>query len=99
MSGFDFSIQNMIGVIAQLFTGGNVELAGLIVMVAVVFVSLIIMSGLKVPITYSLAPMLLIAVLFTTMGIVNVTLGFVIILITAVLIAREVRSTVLSWRE
>ncbi len=96
MSAFEFSIQNMIGVIAQICTGGNVEIAGLLVMLGCFFVCLIIMSSLKAPVTYSVIPMLLISIFFTAMGILSTTIGFVLIIITAVIVAGIVRHTVIG---
>lgn len=96
MSGFDFSIQNMIGVIAQICTGGNMDLAGLLVMIACFFVCLVVLSSLKAPVSYSIIPMLLISIFFTAMGVLNVTLGFILILVTAIIVASEVRKMVIS---
>jgi len=90
----DFSIQTMIEVIAQTICGGDVQVAGLLVMVAVFFVCLVILASLRAPITYSVVPLLLISVFFTALNIINVALGFVLIIITAVIVAMEVRRTV-----
>lgn len=90
----DFSIQTMIEVIAQTICGGDVQIAGLLVMIAVFFVCLVILASLRAPITYSVVPLLLISIFFTALNIINVALGFVLIIITAVIVAMEVRRTV-----
>lgn len=90
----DFSIQTMIEVIAQTICGGDVQVAGLLVMVCVFFVTLVILASLRAPITYSVVPLLLISVFFTALNIISVALGFVLIIITAVIVAMEVRRTV-----
>lgn len=90
----DFSIQNAIQIIAQAVCGGDLNIAGLLVMVAVFFVTLAIMASLKAPITYSLVPLIPLAIVFAALGVLDVTLSFLIIVITAIVVALEVRKIV-----
>ena len=90
----DFSIQNLIAIISQVICGGNIEVAGLLVMMVVFFIALIILAMARAPVTYALVPMIPLAILFASMQIVSVTLSFFIILATALFIAIEVRRTV-----
>lgn len=90
----EFSIQNFIEIIAQVACGGNMNVAGLLVMMSVFFVALVIMAMVHAPVTYSLVPMIPLAILFAAMNILDVSLTFLIIIITAVIVALEVRRTV-----
>jgi hypothetical protein len=90
----DFSIEGIIGVIAQNLCGGSTVIAGLIVMVAAFFVITVIFAAMKAPLQYALVPMMLIDIVFTAMGIINSTISFVIIIMCAVLMARQVRELV-----
>jgi len=90
----DFSIQNAINIIAQAVCGGDLTVAGLLVMVGVFFISLAIMAAIKAPVTYSLVPLIPLAIMFGTMGVLDVTLSFLIIIITAIVVALEVRKVV-----
>lgn len=90
----DFSIEGIIGVIAQNLCGGSTVIAGLIVMVASFFVITVIFAAMRAPLQYALVPMMLIDIVFTAMGIINGTISFVIIIMCAVLMARQVRELV-----
>lgn len=90
----DFSIEGIIGVIAQNLCGGSTVIAGLIVMVASFFVITVIFAAMKAPLQYALVPMMLIDIVFTALGIINSTISFVIIIMCAVLMARQVRELV-----
>ena len=92
----DFSIQNLIGIIAQVACGGDMNVAGLLVMVMVFFVALMIMAMARAPVVYSLVPMIPLAILFGAMQIIDLTLSFLVIIITAVVVGMEVRKTVLG---
>lgn len=92
----DFSIQGIIQIIAQVACGGDMNLAGLLVMVGVFFIALGFMAMAHAPITYSLVPMIPLAILFGAMGIIDVSLSFLIIIITAVVVAMEIRKTVIG---
>lgn len=90
----DFSIQNVISVIAQVLCGGDMTVAGLLIMIAVFFASLTVLAMVRAPVTYSLVPLIPIAILFAAMNILDVTVSFVIIIITALIVGNEVRKTV-----
>lgn len=90
----DFTIEGIIAVLAQTFCGGSTVIAGLIVMVAAFFVITVIFAAMKAPLQYALVPMMLIDIVFTAMGIINSTISFVIIIMCAVLMARQVRDLV-----
>lgn len=90
----DFTIQGIIEVLAQTLCGGSTVIAGLLVMVAAFFVTTVIFAAMKAPIHYALVPMILIDIVFTALGVINTTLSFIIIIVCAVLMARQVRDIV-----
>ncbi len=96
----DFTIEGIIGVIAQTFCNGSTVIAGLLVMVAAFFVIMVIFAAIKAPIHYALVPMILVDIVFTAMGVINTTISFLIIIVCAVLMARQVRDLVEGsrWR-
>ena len=90
----DFTFQGIIDVIAQTFCGGSVQIAGLLVMLAIFFAMLVVFAAVRAPMQYAVAPMLITDIVFTAMGIVNTTVSFLIIIVCAVMIARQVRGIV-----
>lgn len=90
----DFSIQNMISIIAQVLCGGDMTVAGLLVMIGVFFAALTILAMVRAPVTYSLVPLIPLAILFAAMNILDVSISFLIIIVTALIVANEVRKTV-----
>lgn len=90
----EFTIEGIIDVIAQTFCGGSTVMAGLLVMVGVFFVMMVIFAAIKAPIQYALVPMILIDIVFTSLGVINTTISFIIIVVCAVLMAKQVRDLV-----
>ena len=90
----DFTIEGIIGIVAQTFCGGSTVIAGLLVMVAAFFVITVIFAAMKAPLQYALVPMILLDIVFTAMGIINTTLSFIIIIVCAVLMAKQIRDLV-----
>ncbi len=90
----DFTLQGIIGIIAQTFCGGSMTLAGLLVMLAFFFVAVVILANVRAPITYALVPMMLLDIVFAAIGIVDSTVSFVIVILCAVLVAKQARDLV-----
>ena len=90
----DFSIEGIIDVIAQALCGGSTVIAGLLVMVAAFFLIAVIFAAMKAPLQYALVPMVLIDIVFTSLGVINTTISFIIIIVCAVMMARQVRDLV-----
>lgn len=90
----EFTLQGIIDVIAQTFCGGSTVMAGLLVMVAAFFVIMVVFAAIKAPIHYALVPMILVDIVFTAMGVINSTISFLIIIVCAVLMAREARNLI-----
>ena len=90
----DFSITGIIGTIAQVFCGGSMTMAGILVMLAVLFIMIMILANLKAPVTYALVPMIMLDIVFAMLGIVDSTVSFIIVVISAVLIAKQAQKVI-----
>lgn len=90
----DFSFINIVNVISQELFGGNTTVGGLVIMLAVTFIMMAALANMKAPIQYSLAPMIIMSIIFAAMGIMNTTVSFLIVIVCAVLIAATARRTI-----
>ena len=90
----DFTLMGIIEVLAQTFCGGSTQIAGLLVMMAVFLGMLVIFALVKAPMQYAVAPLIIVDIIFTALGIVNTTVSFIILIICAVMMARQVRDIV-----
>ena len=90
----DFTLQGIIGIIAQTFCGGSMTLAGLLVMLAFFFVCVVILAHIRAPVTYALVLMMLLDIVFAAIGIVDSTVSFIIVILCAVLMAKQARDLV-----
>lgn len=90
----DFSFINIVNVISAELFGGNTTVGGLVIMLGVAFIMMMFLAAVKAPIQYSLAPMILMSIIFAAMGIMNTTVSFLIIIVCAVLIAATARRTI-----
>lgn len=90
----DFSFINIVNVISSELFGGNTTIGGLVIMLGVAFIMMMFLAAVKAPIQYSLAPMILMSIIFAAMGIMNTTVSFLIIIVCAVLIAASARRTI-----
>lgn len=90
----DFNFINIVNIISQEMFGGNTTVGGLVIMLACAFIMMMILASLKAPMHYSLAPMILMSIIFAAMGIMDTTVSFIIIIVCAVLIATSARRLV-----
>ena len=90
----DFSFLNIINVISAEMFGGNTTVGGLVIMMVVAFIMIAILASVKAPMQYALVPMIILSVIFAAMGIMNTTVSFLIIIVSAVLIAATARRTI-----
>ena len=89
-----FSFNTIVGVIGQGFFDGSTSLAGLAIMAVLFFVMVAFLANVRAPVTYALVPMMLLAIMFAALGIVDTTVSFLIIIICAVLVALSARNLV-----
>lgn len=92
MMGVDFTIQNIMSILANTFFQGNMDIAGLSIMLVTFFIMVVILANVKAPPLYAVVPMIPLAVMFTALGIMDATLSFFVIIVTAVVIAVMARS-------
>lgn len=92
--GVDFNFANIVQILSNELFGGNTTVGGLVIMMGVTFIMMAILANIKAPVQYSLAPMMIMAIIFTSMGIMDTTVSFIIIIISAVLIAATARKTI-----
>lgn len=90
----DFSFSSIIDVAAWSFFGGDSSIAGLVILCIVLFVSVAFFAAVRAPVTYALVPAMLVTIVFTGMGILDTTISFVIIILSAVLIASQAKGLV-----
>ena len=85
----DLSFSSIIDFASTYFFGGSTSLAGLALLVAAWAVCAVICMNMKAPPTYSVVPIIPIAIFFSAYGILNETIMVLIVLISAVLVASE----------
>lgn len=87
----DFSFQGLVDVVGWSFFGGDASVAGLVILCAVLFISVAFFAAVKAPVSYALVPAMLVTIVFTSFGILDTTISFVIIILSAVLIAAQAK--------
>lgn len=90
----DFSFINIVNVISQELFGGNTTVGGLVIMLAVAFLMMAVLANIKAPVQYSLVPVIILAIIFAALNIMDMTVSFVIIIISAVIVATGVRNMI-----
>ena len=85
----DVSFSSIIDFASTYFFGGSTTLAGLALLVAAWAICAVICMNMKAPPTYSVVPVIPIAIFFSAYGILNETIMVLIVLISAVLVASE----------
>lgn len=85
----DVSFSSIIDFASTYFFGGSTTLAGLALLVAAWAICAVICMNMKAPPTYSVVPIIPIAIFFSAYGILNETIMVLIVLISAVLVASE----------
>ena len=88
------SFDNIIDLIATNFFGGSTTLAALLLMVAMWAIGAVTCINMKAPPTYSVVPMIPIAVFFAAYGLLPSTVMVVIVLVSAALVASEFKKVV-----
>lgn len=88
------SFDNIIDLIASNFFGGSTTLAALAMMVAIWAVAAVICINIRAPPTYSVVPMIPIAIFFSAYGLLNTTIMVLIVIVSAALVASEFKKVV-----
>lgn len=90
----DLNFATILEWLANSFFGGSTSLAGLGVLVAAWAVSAVICLNFKASPAYSVVPMIPICIFMTGYGVLNETVGIMIILVSSVLVAAEFKKVV-----
>lgn len=92
MAALGFNADTIIGVIGTTFFNGSSTLAGLAIMVVIWVGIVAVLANLKAPISYSLVPMIPVAIIFAGMNIISVDISMIIILVCGVMTAVNIRN-------
>lgn len=92
----DFTFTNIINIIANEFFMGNTTITALALMLAASLILMMILSSIKAPVTYALAPMIIMSIIFNAMGMMDSTVSFIIIILSAIVMAASTRRLVES---
>ena len=84
----------VLNMIANSLFGGSLTLASLTIMVGAWAVCAVICMNMKAPASYSVVPMIPIAIFFAAYGALNELVAGVIIVVVAVLVASEFKKVV-----
>ena len=88
------SFSNIIDLVADNFFDGSTNLAALLIIFAVWAICIVICMNAKAPPSYSVVPMIPMAILFAAYGALNTTIMVIIILVSAALVASEFKKVV-----
>ena len=90
----DFTFQNMIDLVANNIFAGSTTLAGLAIMLAIWAVCAVVCLAMRAPPVYTVVPLIPISIFFTAYGLLNNTIMIIIVLVSSVLVAAEVKKVV-----
>ena len=90
----DLSFPSIVDFVASYFFGGSSTLAGLALLVAAWAVCLVLLMNMKASPAYSVMPMIPLAIFFSAYGILNETIMIMIIIVSAALVATELKKVV-----
>ena len=89
-----FTFTNLMNIISETFFDGSTTVTGLAVMVAIWLLFVAVLANFKAPISYSLVPLIPIALIFSGFGILSVDVAMIIILVVSVFAAIMFRGIV-----
>lgn len=90
----EFSFTALVDMLAQTVFGGSIEVAGLVIMMCVFFVLIVVMANLGASPIYALVPLIVLDIIFASLGVLNTTVAFLILVISAVVTAVAARGVV-----
>lgn len=88
------TFDNIIDLLATNIFGGSTTLAALALMLAAWAICAVICINAKAPPTYSVVPMIPIAIFFAAYGLLSTTMMVIIVLVSAALVASEFKKVV-----
>ena len=90
----DLSFTTIINYIATYFFDGSTTLAGLAILVVAWVTSAVVLFNMRAPPTYSVVPMIPISIFFSAYGILNEVITIFIIIVSAALVASQLKTVV-----
>ena len=90
----DLSFMSIMDFIATYFFDGSTTLAGLAILVIAWIISAVVLMNMKAPPTYSVVPMIPISICRSASGILNETITIFVIIVSAALVASELKKVV-----
>ncbi len=91
------TFENLLNLVADNFfpgSGSSTNLAALLIIFAIWAVCIVICMNAKAPPSYSVVPMIPVAIIFAAYGALNTTIMVIIILVSAALVASELKKVV-----
>lgn len=90
----DLSFTTIINYIATYFFDGSTTLTGLAILVVAWVISAVVLFNMRAPPTYSVVPMIPISIFFSAYGILNEVITIFIIIVSAALVASQLKTVV-----
>ena len=90
----DLNFITIVYFVSQYFFDGSTTLAGLALLVIAWVISAVVLMNMKAPPAYSVVPMIPLAIFFSAYGILNETIMIFVIIISAALVASEMKKVV-----
>ena len=90
------SVDSFIAVLTDTVFGGSGTLCGLALLLGAWLVFLVILANVKAPIMYSIVPLIPICIFFNSIGILNTDVMMITVLLCAVVVASELKRTVMG---
>lgn len=90
----DLNFITIVDFVSQYFFDGSTTLAGLALLVIAWVISAVVLMNMKAPPAYSVVPMIPLAIFFSAYGILNETIMIFVIIISAALVASEMKKVV-----
>lgn len=89
-----FTFSNLINIAKDVFFDGSTTVTGLAAMVMIWLVFVAVLANFKAPISYSLVPLIPVALIFSGFGILSTDVAMIIILVVSVFAAVMFRGVI-----
>lgn len=89
-----FTFANLIQVAADVFFNGSTTVTGLAAMAVIWLIFAVVLANMKAPISYSLVPLIPVALIFMGFGLLSVDVAMIIIIVVSVFSAIMFRGIV-----
>lgn len=90
----ELTFSNVIDLIASHVFAGSTDMAALAILIAAWAMCAVICMNMRAPPTYSVVPMIPLAIFFNAYGILNTTVMMIIVIVASVIVAAEFKKVV-----